>query len=263
MYGAIIGDIVGSRFEFNNFKSKDFELFDSGCFYTDDTVMTIAVAAALVHHKKSGTKLDTAAQYWMQRLGKQYIGVGYGARFFQWIQSDDPKPYNSWGNGSAMRVSSCGLYATSLEEAVENARLVTKVTHNHPEGIKGAEVVSSLIYLAKENKDKDYLREFANTYYTIDFTLDKIRPSYTFHESCQKSVPQAIECFLEAENFEDCIKNAISIGGDSDTIAAIAGSIAESYYGIEEELKEKARVYLDKNLIKILNSIEKNLNIQY
>lgn len=222
--------------------------------------MTIAIAAAMVQNKMSGTRLNTAAQYWMQRLGRQYNGAGYGQRFYQWIKSDNPQPYNSWGNGSAMRVSPCGLYARTIAEAVENARLTAKVTHNHPEGIKGAEAISSLIFLAKEGKDKEYLRYYANTYYIINFTLDDIRPSYTFKESCQGSVPQAIECFLESKNFEDCIRNAISIGGDSDTIAAIAGSIAEAYYGVDEDLKKKARSYLDKGLIYLLDLAEMNLD---
>jgi type I restriction enzyme M protein len=139
-----------------------------------------------------------------------------------------------------MRVSACGLYAKTIAEAVQNARQVTKVTHNHPEGIKGAEAISSLVFLAKENKDIEYLRNYANTFYIIDFTLDEIRSSYAYYESCQKTVPQAIECFLESTSFEDCIRNAISIGGDSDTIAAMAGSIAEAYYGVDEELKLKA-----------------------
>lgn len=254
MYGAIIGDIVGSRFEFDNIKTKNFELFDSGCCYTDDTVMTCAVAAALLSTKDNNYKdLDKAAIYWMQKLGRKYNGAGYGGNFYQWINSENPQPYNSYGNGAAMRVSPCAWTDSYLAKVINNAEQVTSVTHNHPEGIKGANAIATAIYLAKEKQPKSLIYNWMNEYYNLDFTLDEIRDTYTFDETCQGSVPQALNCFFESNSFEDCIRNAISIGGDSDTIAAIAGSIGEAYYGIDESLILKARSYLDNYLLQIID----------
>ena len=257
MYGAIIGDIVGSRFEFNNTSSKNFDFFSPYCTYTDDTVMTIAIAAALTHHKLSDTPLDVATIYWMQRLGRKHINAGYGGNFYNWIRSEKPKPYNSWGNGSAMRVSACGIAAQDLAEALNFAEVTASVTHNHKEGIKGAKAIAASIYKAKIGMNKDAIQSYIEKhFYPLNFSIDEIKLSYQYFESCQDTVPQAIKVFLESESFEDCIRLAISLGGDSDTIAAMAGSIAEQYYGIPEEFKLKVRDYLDKDLLKILDYTE-------
>jgi len=247
MNGAIIGDIVGSRFEFHNIKSKEFELFHRNCTFTDDTVMTVAIGKALSESKKNGyTDLEDQAVFWMHELGKRYPRRGYGGRFRKWLLNGLTEPYGSYGNGSGMRTSACARYADSLEEALELAKRCAAVTHNHPEGIKGAEAITACIYLARIQKSKDEIRNYVKErFYPLDRTLDEIRPDYTFDETCQGSVPEAIECFLESVSFEDCIRNAISIGGDSDTIAAMAGSIAEAFYGVPADMKEKADGYLD------------------
>lgn len=255
MYGAIIGDIVGSRFEWNNIKTKDFEFFHKDCFFTDDSVMTIAVAKALHESKKNNYEdLEKQLDYYMHEIGKKYPHCGFGGSFYRWIMNDIHEPYNSYGNGSAMRTSECGFIADSLEEALSLAERCAAITHNHIEGIKGAKATTACIYLAREGKSKEEIREYINdNYYQLDFSLDEIRPSYSFDVTCQGSVPQAIEAFLESETFEDAIRNAISIGGDSDTIAAITGSIAEAYYGIDEKLIDKARKYLDDYLLSMID----------
>ena len=250
MLGAIIGDIVGSRFEFDNIKTKDFELFDRECDFTDDTVMTIAIGKALNDYKGGDFKKHLVKT--MHEVGNRYPDCGYGGLFLDWMIHKETDPYNSCGNGSAMRVSAVGWYVKSIEEAEELAKLTAEVTHNHPEGIKGAQAVAVAIYLARIGEDKETIKKYIeDNYYTLDFTLDEIRPTYDYEITCQKSVPQAIKAFLEAESFEDTIRNAISIGGDSDTVAAIAGSIAEAYYEIDEEIKETALSYLDDYLLDI------------
>lgn len=232
MYGAIIGDTVGSIYERHNIKTKDFPLFSEGSRFTDDTVMTVAVAAALLRYKQDGIDLSKALVEEMQGFGRKYAGAGYGGMFIRWIFSDDPQPYNSFGNGSAMRVSPCGLIAETLDEAPELAKCSAEVTHNHPEGIKGAQAAAAAVFLAKHGSSKEDIRAYITEhFYPLDFTLDEIRPTYRFDVTCQGSVPQAIEAFLESDSYEDAIRNAISIGGDSDTIAAIAGGIAWAYYG--------------------------------
>lgn len=260
MTGAIIGDVVGSRFEFDNYKSKDFEMFHTECDFTDDSVMTIAIAKALTQH-------ETITDYEafrkelikvMHDVGNRYPYCGFGGRFFDWILFRRTEPYNSFGNGSAMRVSPVGWFANSLEECEKLAKATAEVTHNHPEGIKGAVSVAGAIYLARTGHTMDEIKEYVSKFYAIDFTLGEIRDDYDFYEICQKSVPQAFEAFFESTSFEDAIRNAISIGGDSDTIAAITGSIAEAYYGVDEEMKETALSYLDDYLLEIAeNFIEK------
>lgn len=246
MLGAIIGDIAGSRFEWNNHKSKEFELFTEKCFPTDDSIMTVAVAQALLDCGGDYTHLGEKAVYWMQKIGRQYPDCGYGGRFIEWLFSGDPRPYGSYGNGAAMRVSPCGFIANSLEQAKALSRAVTAVTHDHPEGLKGAEATAAAIWLARQGRSLEEIRaHIQNNYYPLGFTLDAIRPGYTFDVTCQGSVPQAIEAFLESTGFEDAIRNAVSIGGDSDTIAAITGGIAQAYYGIPKEIAEKALTYLD------------------
>lgn len=255
MFGAIIGDIIGSRFEFNNIKTKEFELFNKDCKYTDDTVMTISVAKALKESKKNNyIDLEKQLDYWMHEIGRRYPDCGYGGMFYYWMFINSNQAYNSYGNGSAMRTSYCGLIANSLDEALDLAQRCAAITHNHIEGIKGAKATTACIYLAKQNKSINQIRQYINeNYYDLNFTIDEIRPTYTFNATCQKSVPQAIECFLESNSFIDSIRNAISIGGDSDTIAAITGSIASAYYGIDEELINKAKEYLDDYLLNIIN----------
>jgi type I restriction enzyme M protein len=256
MLGAIIGDIAGSRFEFRNIKTKEFDLFAAKCRFTDDSVMSLAVAAALLSCRGDYGRLGEYAASRMRELGRLYPNCGYGVMFRQWLVSNDPKPYNSFGNGAAMRVSACGFAAKTLEEAVLFSRRVTEVTHNHPEGLKGAETVVVSIFLIREGCGISEIRDYVSKNYPLDFTLDGIRDNYRFDESCQGTVPQAVTAFLESTGFEDAIRNAISIGGDSDTIAAITGGIAEAYYGIPEELRQKAFMFLDERLSQILMEFE-------
>ena len=249
MLGAIIGDIVGSRFEFNNHKSKDFELFAKGCSVTDDSIMTLAVAKAILSCDGNWERLGENAVKYMQMVGRKYPGCGFGGMFRKWVFDDNPEPYNSFGNGAAMRVSPCGFIAQSEDEAKLLARKVTEVTHNHPEGLKGAEAAAVAVFLARNGTAKHEIKEsIEKDYYALDFTLDGIRKSYKFNETCQGTVPQAIAAFLESASFEDAIRNAVSIGGDSDTLAAITGGIAEACYGIPTDLKNKALTYLDHRL---------------
>lgn len=247
MLGALIGDIAGSRFEWKNCKKKDgFQLFHERCRATDDSMMTLAIAKAILDSGNGYGNLEDQAIYWMQLIGRKYPNRGYGGMFRRWLVTENPQPYNSFGNGAAMRVSPCGFAASSMEEAAVLANHVTRVTHNHPEGLKGAEAISAAIVLARQGKTIPEIREYITAhYYALDFTLDSIRQHYVFDVTCQGSVPQAIEAFLESTDFEDAIRNAISIGGDSDTIAAMAGGIAEAYYGVPEDLREKALSYLD------------------
>ncbi len=246
MLGAIIGDVVGSRFEWHNHKSKEFELFTPKCRPTDDSNMTLAVAQAFLRAKEDKSDMAEQAVASMRELGTKYSHCGFGGRFAAWLVSDDPQPYGSWGNGSAMRVSPCAWAADSLEEALRFSDAVTAVTHDHPEGLKGARAVTAAIWLARTGADKQAIREhIQQNYYPLDFTIDEIRPSYRFDVSCQGSVPQAIEAFLESESFEDAVRTAVSVGGDSDTIAAITGSIAEAYYGVPEEIRAQILSYLD------------------
>ena len=257
MLGAVIGDIVGSRYEWNNHKSKEFELFSKDCSFTDDSVMSLAVAKAIMESKEDYSDLSEKAVECMQEVGRHYPYCGYGGMFKRWMFSDNPEPYNSFGNGAAMRVSASGFAAKSLEEAMLLSEKVTAVTHNHPEGIKGAEATAVAIFLARTGKSIKEIRDYINkNYYSMDFTLDSIRDSYKFNETCQETVPQAMMAFFESTSFEDAIRNAISIGGDSDTIGAITGGIAEAYYGIPDDIRKEAVRYLDKRLLKILTDFE-------
>lgn len=248
MIGAIFGDVVGSIYEWDNIKTKDFELCQPKMFFTDDTVMTLAVAKALMEYKAGKGMLQDLTVKNMQELGRRYPDAGYGARFDGWIYSANPRPYNSWGNGSAMRVSACGWVGESLDEVKKLSYEVTVVTHDHPEGLKGAEAVAVAIFMARTGKTKDEIKKEMQKYYRLDKCLDEIRPTYRFNESCQETVPQAIQAFLEAEDFEDAIRNAISLGGDSDTLAAITGSIAEAYCGVKQEHREFVKSKLDDRL---------------
>ena len=264
MLGAIIGDIVGSIYEFDNIKTKEFDFFTDEMFFTDDTVMTIAIADAIMNGGQHENFIQS-----MKKWGNNYIDKSYGSSFINWLTSETSEPYNSWGNGSAMRVSPCGWVAKldiPIEEGIkqteELAKMSAEVTHNHPEGIKGAQVTALSIYYMRHGKSKNDVNEYKYILkneierryrYNLNFTLDRIRSSYTFNESCQGTVPQAIVSFLESRNFEDAIRNAISIGGDSDTLASITGSIAEAAYGIPETIKEKAMSYLDDEIKELYN----------
>ncbi len=257
MIGAIIGDIAGSRFEWHNIKTKEFKLLMRDCHFTDDTVMSLAVCEALMSCKSNHSDLSKQAITYMQEIGNKYPHAGYGESFYRWLHEKSPKPYNSWGNGSAMRVSGCGYAAKNLEEVIQFSRMVTEVTHSHPEGIKGAEATAVAVYLARTGKNILEIRDYINKYYyPINFTLDSIRNEYKFDVSCQGSVPQALEAFFESRNFEDAIRNAISIGGDSDTIAAITGAVAEAYYGVPTSIRKHALTFLDERLLNILVEFE-------
>lgn len=245
MFGIFIGDCVGSSFEWDNIKTKDFELFAEKSYLTDDSIMTLAIAEAILSAEGKIDALASLAIKYMQKLGILYP-VGYGTYFREWLIETNPKPYGSFGNGSAMRVSPCAYAGKNLKEALLLAQTVTEVTHNHPEGIKGALATTTAIFMAYNGAKIDEIAKIIEEqYYPMDFTLDNIRTSYKFDATCQGSVPQAIKAFLESKDFEDAIRNAVSIGGDSDTIAAITGSIAGAYYGVPEPLKEKILTYMD------------------
>ena len=251
MLGAITGDIIGSWYEFRNYKAKNFEpLFHTGAKFTDDTVCTVAIADALVNG------LDPAAT--LQRWGREYwSNGGWGQRFNLWLAEDDPEPYNSWGNGAAMRVGPAGLLATSLAHAIELATQVTVITHNHPEGLKAAQATAVAIWLARQRAGAEEIRQALTERfgYRLDMTVDEIRPGYKFTEASQDSVPQALVCALEATDFEDAIRNAVSIGGDSDTIAAIAGSVAEARFGIPEEIAAKTWSFLPQGMRAVMTGL--------
>lgn len=241
MYGAIIGDIVGSRFEFNNHRSKEFELINESCNFTDDTILTVAIMDILLKNKIEDTNYIVKT---IKKYGLKYPS-SYGCSFRWWLNSNDSEPYNSFGNGAAMRVSPIGWLAQNEEEVIRWSKNVTEITHNHPEGLLGAEVTAMCVYYAKIGKSKEFIRKYVEQYYNLDFDYEELKRNYWFNETCQNTVPQAIYCFLISEDFEDCVRTSISIGGDSDTLAAISCSIAEAYY------KD-----IDKNLIK---KIEKKL----
>lgn len=258
MIGAIIGDIVGSRFEWHNHRSKDFELLHEKCFFTDDSIMTVALCDALLNSKENSSNLGEEAVKSMREFGRKYPKSGYGGGFRKWLKSSDPQPYNSWGNGSAMRVSGCGYAGKSIDEVKALSKAVTEVTHNHPEGLKGAEAVAVAIFMARNGSDMSEIKDFiTENYYPLDFTLDEIRDEYVFNETCQDTVPQALEAFFESTDFEDAIRNAISVGGDSDTLAAITGSVAEAYYGVPDEIRQKTLTYLTDELKDVLFRFEK------
>lgn len=257
MLGAIIGDTVGSRFEWHNRRSKDFDFLTYKCEPTDDSIMTLAIAKAILKSEGDVNKLPDLAVRYMQKLGRLYPDTGYGGAFRKWIRSNNPKPYGSFGNGAAMRVSPVGFAAGSMNEAKAMSKAVTKVTHNHPEGLKGAEATTVAIFMALHGKSMLEIRDYIDkNYYPMNFTLDGIRNSYQFSETCQDTVPQAMMAFFESTGFEDAIRNAISIGGDSDTIAAITGGIAEAYYGIPSEIRKHELTFLDERLLAILVEFE-------
>ena len=260
MYGAILGDIIGSAHDFTGYKSKDFPLFHEKSYFSDDTVLTVAVAEALLD--TMGESDGVISQHLFDSLRKwgndKYPYSLYGGGFVRWLESDNPKPYYSNGNGAAMRVSSAGWLFNTIEETRRIAGLTAAITHNHPEGIKGAQSVASAIFLARTGKTKeeimDYIvKEFG---YDLSQTLDEIRPAYQRDESCEGSVPQAIISFLESTSFEDAVRNAVSLGGDADTLACIAGSIAEAFYGISFDLKKECIARLPVDMIEVIGRFE-------
>ena len=272
MYGAILGDIIGSPYEFDeqNIKTKDFPLFSPESRFTDDSVMTIAVASAFIKvllcrrddnwmlrdyaEEKVVNDLVTAnLKYW----GNEYPDAGYGRRFIDWLAHGDG-PYNSYGNGSAMRVSSAGWLFDTLDETIKMAGYSAEVTHNHPEGIKGAKAVAAAIYMARTGASKEEIKEYmeSNFWYDLSRTVDEIRPGYHHVETCQGTVPEAITAFLEGEDFEDVIRTAVSLGGDCDTLTCIAGSMAEAFYGVPEELKEECSKRITPDMRNVLDRFD-------
>lgn len=257
MYGAILGDIVGSPFEFDRGeKTKDFELFSYGCNFTDDSIMTIAVGEALIAVGPDACEeeIKEAVVAYMLDWGKKYPNAGFGGRFRHWLKKKHPKPYGSYGNGSAMRVSAAGWLYPTIERTREVARYTAEVTHNHREGIKGAEATASCIFWARNGASKEFIKEYIEKefHYDLDRSLDSIRPYYHHVESCQETVPEAIIAFLESDGFEDAIRNAVSLGGDTDTLAAITGSIAEAFYDMSAILRTECRNRVDDEMLDIL-----------
>ena len=267
MYGAILGDMIGCPYEFDRgSKTKNFSLFIEESEFTDDSVMTIAVAEALLKAKEDGlledldSNADLIRKYLtelMKSWGRKYPGAGYGARFISWLFSSNSEPYGSFGNGSAMRVAPAGWLMDNLDDTMKLARLTSEVTHNHPEGIKGAEATAAAIFMARKGSSKESIREMIIKEFGYDLsrTCDEIRPGYHHVESCQETVPEAITAFLEGKDFEDVIRTAVSLGGDCDTLTCIAGSMAEAFYGVPEELKEECRLRLPEEMLDILDRI--------
>lgn len=264
MLGAMIGDYVGSPYEFdsNNIKTEEFPLFGPRCYFTDDSVMTIAVADALMNALENGTDISQECIKSMQHFGRMFPHAGYGCRFQSWLVEDDPKPYNSCGNGSAMRVSPVGWLFDNLERTEQVAEMTAVVSHNHVEGIKGAQSIAVAIFLARSGASKQEIKETIESRYAYDLdrTLEQIRPDYHMVEICQESVPEAIIAFLESTGYESALRKAVSIGGDSDTIACIAGGIAEAFYGIPEELKSVPLGDLHPSLSEVLSRWHEGLD---
>lgn len=261
MYGAILGDMIGAPYEFDRGnKTKDFEMFNDRVSFTDDSVMTIAVADALMRISNDADDDDvkTAVIQSMQKWGKKYPRAGYGQRFFFWLGKKNPQPYGSWGNGSAMRVSSVGWLYNSLEETRRYARLTAEVTHNHPEGIKGAEAVAAAIFMARNGASKEEIKKYIIQEFDYDLsrTCDEIRPGYHHIESCQETVPEALTAFMEGADFEDVVRTAVSLGGDCDTLTCIAASIAEAFYGLPDNMKDECRKRLPKDMLGILDRFD-------
>jgi ADP-ribosyl-[dinitrogen reductase] hydrolase len=257
MIGAIIGDIIGSVYEHNNVKTTDFQLFSKYSEFTDDTVTTIAVADWLIN----AGRLEPI----MLHYGRQNLGSGYGSSFLRWLRSDNPQPYNSFGNGSAMRVCPVGYIDDTIAKVRDKAMQSAIITHNHPEGIKGAEATAACVFLARNEKSKNYIRDYIKQefHYNLERTCDDIRLNYSFDVTCQGSVPQAIIAFLESTDYESAIRLAVSLGGDSDTIACITGGIAEAYYKeIPRNIVNEALSRLPQNFIQLIKMFYQNFNIQ-
>ena len=260
MYGALLGDMIGAPYEFDRGnKTKEFPLFCEYSHFTDDSVMTIAVAEALLDYQfREDEDIKTGLIESMRKWGKKYPNAGYGRKFYHWLHARHPEPYGSYGNGSAMRVSSAGWLFDTLEQTRHMARLTAEVTHNHPEGIKGAEATASAIFLARTGHSKDEIKEYIVQEFGYDLsrTCDQIRPGYYHNESCQKTVPEAITAFLEGTDFEDVIRTAVSLGGDCDTLTCIAGSIAEAFYGVPAILEAECKSRLPEDMLYILGRFD-------
>ncbi|MGC8603246.1 MAG: ADP-ribosylglycohydrolase family protein [Desulfomonilaceae bacterium] len=253
MIGAIAGDIIGSVYEWDNIKTKDFELFSPKCFFTDDTVLTIALADTIL----TGTSyVDNLKSFY-----RRYPHRGYGGSFHNWVRSLNPMPYNSWGNGAAMRIGPVGYAYNDIATVLQKAQEFTEITHNHPEGIKGAQATAVAIYLARTGKSKSEIKNFIemNFQYDLNKHVDEIRPSYKFDVSCQGTVPQAIRAFIDSTDFEDAIRTAVSLGGDTDTVACVTGGIAQAFYGgVPEPIVNKVYEILDARLGQITRMFIEN-----
>lgn len=265
MYGAIFGDIIGSRFEFDRGgKTKDFELFTKECCWTDDTVMTISIMEALMNAGKEADA-DTIRKECirsMKKWGRKYPNAGYGSSFFGWVLTQDPKPYGSFGNGSAMRVSAAGWIYDTVERTREAAKATAEVTHNHPEGIKGAECTAAVMFLARTGKTKEEIKEYVirEFGYDISKTVDELRPLHEHVEWCQDSLPKALASFFEGDSYEDVVRNAVSLGGDTDTLAAIAGAMGDAMYGVPLGIITKGYDYIEEDMKAVLNDFQTFLN---
>lgn len=260
MYGAVLGDIIGSRFEFDRGgKTKDFELFTKEDCFTDDSVMTAGVAEGLMKAGKDASEKEIKESLIksMQRFGRRYPYAGYGARFILWVHSDNPEPYNSWGNGSAMRVSSVGWLYGSLKRTLEVARWTAEVSHNHPEGIKGAQCTAAVIYLARIGMPKEKIKEYVIDEFGYDLheSLDELRRRHEHVESCQDSLPKALVSFFEGDSYEDVVRNAVSLGGDTDTLGAIAGAMAEGMYEIPQHIIDEGTGFIPEDILKVIEKI--------
>lgn len=249
--GAIAGDVIGSAYEFHPTREYDFELFTPKSTFTDDTVLTMANAQWLLEDEQHTPERLTSI---MLDLCRNYPGRGYGGRFAHWIHDGNPQPYNSFGNGSAMRVSPVGYYANTLDEALELAKISAEVTHNHPEGVKGAQATAAAIFMACQGKSKQEIRDFVTQTFNYDLsrTLEEIRPVFTFDETCQRTVPEAITCFMEGNDYEDVVRLAVSLAGDADTLAAIAGSIASASMEVPNEMVQKVISLLSEEFCTLL-----------
>ena len=263
MIGALLGDMIGAPYEFDRgAKTKDFPLFSKNSEFTDDSVMTIAVAEALLDTLgQTDENITLALIASMQKWGRKYPNAGYGYMFSQWLHEKDPKPYGSFGNGSAMRVSSVGWLFDDLETTRHIAALTASVTHDHPEGIKGAEAIASAIFLSRTGSSKDEIRDYITNEFGYDLsrTCDEIRPGYHHVETCQETVPEALTAFMEGQDFEDVIRTAVSLGGDCDTLTCIAGSMAEAFYGVPEVLAAQCTKRLPEDLNAVLERFAKYL----
>ncbi len=261
MKGAIIGDIVGSIYEHHNIFTKDFELFGEGCTFTDDTVLSCAIAKAMCDYTETNDKSMFEKNCFenMRYYGLRHISAGYGGTFFKYLLSPNPRPYNSYGNGSAMRVSSIGLLASTLDEAGELAEISARITHNHPEGIMGAKAMAEAIWLLNNKFDKEKVKDYIEEkYYSLNINFDELRSKRELDVTCQVTVPISIKAFLDSNSFEDTIRTAISLGGDSDTIGSMAGALAEAHYGVPEDID--IRKYLKDDLLEIVDRFYKTLN---
>ena len=263
MLGAILGDMVGSPFEFdhNNYKHKDFPLLSERSHFTDDTVMSIAVAVGLIDGKGLPERTFGAVRHEMQCWGRAYPHAGYGGVFRRGLRAEHPQPYGSFGNGSAMRVAAAGWLFDTLDKTLEMAKVTAEVTHNHPEGIKGAQATAAAIFLARTGHSKSEIRQYVEQTFGYDLsrTCDEIRPGYRHVETCQQTVPEAVIAFLESNSFEDALRTAVSLGGDSDTLACITGGIAEAFYGMPPELKKETLKRLPEDLRAAYELFRQNL----